>query len=127
MRIIFKKQRAYENGDTWVEGPKPNGDLIEEIKSPLFPKWNEFSFQNTKSEHTTQKHIQSTLTEQNYLSLNSNLTQYTKSMQRHWKLLRKLNGRFRKKVCKQQQIKADISRIQKQIIEVKQEIINLHK
>lgn len=50
-----------------------------------------------------------------------------KEPQRQWNRLRKLNNRFRKKVCKQQQLRADICKLQKEIIETKQEIISHHR
>jgi hypothetical protein len=44
-----------------------------------------------------------------------------------WNRSKKLNNRLKKKVRKQQQLKAGIGKLQKEIIEIKQEIINHHR
>ena len=50
-----------------------------------------------------------------------------KEAQRQWKRLRKLNNRFKKKVCKLQILRVDITQLQAQIFEVKQEIVDCNK
>jgi len=124
MRILLKKPTGRKNGDVWVKKRNGDVDLMSERKDPLYPQWNEISFLKAKSEPSTNKLIESELAHKDYS--NSNLKQNRKYIQQHWKLLRKLNDRFRKKVCKQQRLKADLFRLQKQILEVKQEIININ-
>ena len=124
MRIFLKKPTGRNNGDVWIKKRNGNVDLISERKAPLYPQWNEISFPSAKSERSTNKLIESELARKD--DSNSTLRQNRKYVQQHWKLLRKLNDRFRKKVCKQQQLKADLFRLQKQILEVKQEIININ-
>ena len=50
-----------------------------------------------------------------------------KEARKRWKLLRKLNNRFRKTLRKQQQLRADLMQLRKEILEVKKQIVADHR
>jgi hypothetical protein len=50
-----------------------------------------------------------------------------KDARKRWKILRKLNNRFRKTLRKQQQLRADLMQLRKEILEVKQQIVAEHR
>ena len=47
-----------------------------------------------------------------------------RAAQRQWKRLRKLNNRFKKKVCKMQNLRNNITQLQARIVEAKQDIVD---
>jgi predicted transcriptional regulator len=106
MRIIPIKQHALQNKKVGETAPHNSEALMSQKKSLFYPQQHKSLLAETKSKIISQKK--------------------KKSLQKQWKRLKKLNSQYRKKICKQQQLKANINRLQKQILEVKQEIINLH-
>jgi hypothetical protein len=45
---------------------------------------------------------------------------------RQWSQLKRLNNRLKRKVCRQQRIKSDIAKLQKEILKTKQQIVLHH-
>ncbi len=126
MRIIPIKQCARHNENVCLTGPDNTEVLNSQRKPPFYPPYNEIIPSDAKSKAVSPKNIDQEIPGKNQVISDVNLKKKKEFLQNQWKLLKKLNSRFRKKICKQQQLKADINRLQKQILEVKQEIINLH-
>ncbi len=84
------------------------------------------SYCKETSTSTTKKDPESP-TENTFVKPNLDFSYKKKTVIHYWKMLRKFNNRLRKNICKQQKIKSDINFLQKNILEIKQHIIDLNK